>query len=96
MNYGSRNPSQTLADVDPEEREHLRDCYRTAFCRRCGTVWFRGNTGFPCTGCGDGRYTPNYEPTSESAFNGQIEAKCERLDEKKPGSELKRKILGDG
>ena len=102
VNYGSRNPSQTLADVDPEEREHLRDCYRTAFCRRCGTVWFRGNTGFPCTGCGDGRYTPNYEPTSESAFNGQIdnalsafEAKCERLDKEKPGSELKRKILGD-
>ena len=73
VTYGGRNPSRTLADVDPDERITLRNCYRTAFCKRCGTVWFRGNTGFPCTGCGDGRWTVNLEPTTESAFNGQIE-----------------------
>lgn len=26
--------------------------YREAHCEACGTHWFRGNVGFPCTGCG--------------------------------------------
>jgi len=101
VTYGGRNPGRTLEDAELEDRNTLRNCYRTAFCDLCGTIWFRGNTGFPCTGCGDGRMTPNHNTTTESAFDGQIdnamsifEAKCARLDEEKRGTVLKRKILG--
>lgn len=98
---GGRTRPRRLEDLSEQERDELRSDCRNALCRHCGTVHFTGHTGFPCPGCGDGRWTRNFEPASTFAFNGRIdnalevfEAKCKRLDEEKRGSELKRKVLG--
>jgi len=89
-------------DLSYDDQRKLRADCRNNLCRHCGAIYFLGHTGFPCSDCGDGRFTINLGAATESAFDGRIdkalevfESKCRRLDEEKPGTALKRKVLGD-
>lgn len=100
VTYGSNNTKLNIFDnIDSEDEDNLRSDRKTAQCDDCGTVYYRGYvTGYPCTGCGDGRMTRNFHCMTELPFNGQLdnavevfEANCKRRDSEKQGSSLKRK-----
>eukprot|EP00563_Minutocellus_polymorphus_P012797 CAMPEP_0181065516 /NCGR_PEP_ID=MMETSP1070-20121207/24775_1 /TAXON_ID=265543 /ORGANISM="Minutocellus polymorphus, Strain NH13" /LENGTH=697 /DNA_ID=CAMNT_0023145901 /DNA_START=183 /DNA_END=2276 /DNA_ORIENTATION=- len=51
----------------------IRD-YREAHCRHCGEHYFRGNMGFPCPSCGDGKSKDivTMPPPSPSVWDGMV------------------------
>ena len=61
VTYGG-SALKTSTELSSEDEAMLREDIRNALCRHCGKVYFRGHTGFPCHGCGDGPPEISSEP----------------------------------
>ncbi|KAL9190403.1 hypothetical protein ACHAXT_007614 [Thalassiosira profunda] len=100
---GTVKRTRSFSDLDEDQQDELRGNIKMALCRYCGAVYYQGYSGLDCIDCGSGRWTidTHKDPINAQMFDGLIgnalsvfEAKCERLDQEKRGTDLKRKVLG--